>query len=65
MTPQEYRDALEELGLSIVGAAPVLGIDRRTAQRWAALDGPGPTDTAAILLRMFQIYGVQNPPPVE
>lgn len=35
MTPKQYRQALEKLGLSIIGAAPVFGISKRQAQRFA------------------------------
>lgn len=43
MTNEQYRNSLIALGLSIVGAAPVLGISRRQAQRYAADDEiPGP-----------------------
>lgn len=50
MTPTEYREALEQLGLSIVGAGPVIGVDRRTSQRYAAEGAP---ETVAILLRLM------------
>lgn len=43
MTSAQYRKLLERLGLTIVGAAPVLGISRRQAQRYAegnAIPGP-------------------------
>lgn len=43
MTSAQYRKLLDRLGLSIVGAAPVLGISPRQAQRYAAGDPiPGP-----------------------
>jgi len=41
MTADEYRDALDRLGLSQVGAADVFGVGRRTAQRFAE-EGPSP-----------------------
>lgn len=53
MTPQEYRDAIAELGLSIYAAGPVLGVSHRQSQRWAASYGSGPSETAAILLRLM------------
>lgn len=53
MTPQEYRDAIAELGLTITGAGPVLGVTPRMSQYWAATDGKGPSETAAILLRLM------------
>lgn len=43
MTPEQYRKTLDRLNLSIVGAAPVLGVSPRQAQRYAAGDPiPGP-----------------------
>lgn len=43
MTNEYYRTALKALGLTIVGAGPVLGISKRQAQRYAAADAiPGP-----------------------
>jgi hypothetical protein len=43
MTNEHYRNALKALGLTVIGAAPVLGISRRQAQRYAADDAiPGP-----------------------
>lgn len=36
MKTTEYRKFLAKFGLSIVGAAPVLGVSRRHAQRFAA-----------------------------
>lgn len=35
MTPDEYRSAIEKLGLSQVEAARLLGVDERTSRRWA------------------------------
>ena len=35
MTPDEYRAAIEKLGLSQVAAAKLLGVDKRTSRRWA------------------------------
>lgn len=53
MTPTEYRAALAALGLSIVGAGPALGVTGRASQKWARFDGPGPTETAAIAIRLM------------
>jgi DNA-binding transcriptional regulator YiaG len=46
MTPDEYREAIERLGLSQVGAARLLGIDERTSRRWAIgeRDVPAPAE---------------------
>jgi DNA-binding transcriptional regulator YiaG len=35
MTPDEYRTAIETLGLSQIAAARLLGVDERTSRRWA------------------------------
>ena len=36
MTPHEYREAIERLGLSQIAAARLLGVDARTSRRWAS-----------------------------
>lgn len=36
MTPDEYRQAIERLGLSQIAAARLLGVDARTSRRWAS-----------------------------
>jgi DNA-binding transcriptional regulator YiaG len=35
VTPDEYREALERLGLTQGGGARLLGVDERTSRRWA------------------------------
>jgi DNA-binding transcriptional regulator YiaG len=35
MTPDEYRAALDAIGLSQAGGARLLGVDERTSRRWA------------------------------
>lgn len=35
MTPDEYRETIETLGLTQNGAARLLGVDERTSRRWA------------------------------
>ena len=42
MTSAQYKAALKNLELTIVGAAPFLGISRRQSQRIAAGDSPVP-----------------------
>ncbi len=49
MTKAQYRAALKKLDLSIVGAAPVLGISRRQSQRIAAGDSPVPEPLEKLL----------------
>lgn len=48
MTPIQYKKALSKLGLTIVGAAPLLGISRRQSQRIAAT-GPVPALVGKVL----------------
>lgn len=56
MTNEDYRAALARLGLSRVGAAPVLGISRRQAQRYAAQDAiPEPV---ARLVALYLEHGI-------
>ena len=51
MTTEEYRAALDKLGLSIVGSAEYLGLSRRQSQRYA--NGTSPVaDPVAKLLRL-------------
>lgn len=50
MTANEYRAALEKLGLSQVGAAPILGVSPRTAQTYAA---EGPSGPASLAIRLL------------
>lgn len=46
MTPDQYRTAIETLGLSQVAAARLLGVDARTSRRWACgeRDVPAPAE---------------------
>jgi len=46
MTKDQYRDALSALGLSQVELGRLLGVDPRTARRWALgeIDVPGPVE---------------------
>ena len=50
MNATEYRAALTKLGLSQVGAAPLLGVSPRTAQTYAA---EGPSGPAALAIRLL------------
>jgi hypothetical protein len=51
MTAEEYRAALDKLGLSITGSAEHLGLSRRHSQRYA--NGATPVaDPVAKLLRL-------------
>jgi len=46
MTSDQYRAAIETLGLSQVAAARLLGVDPRTSRRWACgeRDVPAPAE---------------------
>jgi DNA-binding transcriptional regulator YiaG len=46
MTSDQYRNAIEKLGLSQVAAARLLGVDARTSRRWACgeRDVPAPAE---------------------
>lgn len=35
MSPDDYRSAIEQLGLTQGAAARLLGVDERTSRRWA------------------------------
>lgn len=52
MTPKQYADAIDRLGLSQRGAAKFLGIDERTSRKWIAGDARIP-ESAAKLLRLM------------
>jgi hypothetical protein len=49
MTAAEFRAAIQELGLSQVGAGVFFGRTRRTGQRWASGESPIPTAVAMYL----------------
>lgn len=50
MTPDEYRAALERLGMTQVGFARLVGSGERSSRRWAEQGAPG---AVAILLRLL------------
>lgn len=60
MTSAEYRSLIAALGLSIVGAAPVIGISRRASQYYAAGERAVP-EPVARLLRLL----ARSPAPGE
>ena len=49
MTPDEYRAAIEQLGLSQIAAAKLLGVDARTSRRWASGERDVPAPAARFL----------------
>lgn len=52
MTPKQYADAIERLGLSQRRAGRFLGVDERTSRKWIAGDARIP-ESAAKLLRLM------------
>jgi hypothetical protein len=55
MTGDEYREAIEKLKLTQVGAAEFLGVDDTTSRRWIADKHPIP-DATVMLLRAMVRY---------
>ena len=52
MTPKQYAEAIESLGLSQRGAGKFLGVDERTSRKWIAGDARIP-ESVALLLRLM------------
>jgi len=66
MTPNQFRTAIDRLGLSQARAAGLVGADPRTGRRWALGERPVP-ECVAILLRLLlakkiTIQDVENAP---
>jgi hypothetical protein len=55
VTPNQYRAAIERLGLSQRAAGPFFGVDERTSRRWAS---DGPPEAVAKLLRLMIKLGL-------
>ncbi len=49
MTADEYRTAIEALGLSQIAAARLLGVDARTSRRWVRGERDIPEPAARFL----------------
>ena len=52
MTANQFRSALDRLSLTQAGAARLVGVDERTARRWALGERSMP-EPVAILLRLL------------
>jgi DNA-binding transcriptional regulator YiaG len=50
MTPAEFRAALDRIGLTQAGAARLLGVDPRTARKWACGERDLPEPARRLLL---------------
>lgn len=55
MTPKQYADAIERLGLSQRGAGKFLGVDERTSRKWIAGDARIPESAAKLLRLMLRL----------
>ena len=55
MTPKQYAEAIERLGLSQRGAGKFLGVDERTSRKWIAGDARIPESAAKLLRLMLRL----------
>lgn len=55
MTPKQYADAIDRLGLSQRAAGRFLGADERTSRRWIAGDSAVPESVAKLLRLMIRL----------
>lgn len=60
MSPQEFHEALNELGLSQVDAARLLSVDPRTVRRWVAnpAEVTGPAEQALLAWQKLNRLGL-------
>jgi hypothetical protein len=55
MTPKQYVDAIDRLGLSQRAAGAFLGVDERQSRRWVAGDSAIPESVAKLLRLMVRL----------
>jgi len=55
VTPTQYADAIERLGLTQRAAGEFLGIDERQSRRWIAGDARIPEAVAKLLRLMIRL----------
>lgn len=55
MTPKQYADAIERLGLSQRAAGGFLGVGERQSRRWIAGDAAIPESVAKLLRLMIRL----------
>lgn len=55
MTPKQYADAIERLGLSQRAAGAFLGVEERQSRRWIAGDSAIPESVAKLLRLMIKL----------
>jgi hypothetical protein len=55
MTPKQYQDAIDRLGLSQRAAGWFLGVGERQSRRWIAGDAKVPESVAKLLRLMVRL----------
>lgn len=55
MTPKQFRDAIDHLGLSQEAAGVFFGYSARQGQRWANNERPVPVAVAKLLRLMIRL----------
>jgi hypothetical protein len=62
MTRQQYRDALDQLALTQVGMARLIGISDITSRRWArhGAHGPGPILIRLLVLGKIKVGDIEK-----
>lgn len=55
MTPKQYIEAIDKLGLSQRSAGKFLGVDERTSRRWVAGESAIPESVAKLLRLMIRL----------
>ena len=53
MTKTQFQDAIDTLGVSQIKASQLLGVNRKTAPRWARGESPIPHVVASLLRVMI------------
>lgn len=59
MTPKEFRDARQSLGLSQSELGRVLGVNPRTVRKWEHDNGTRPPNPIACRVVLWMLKGVQ------
>lgn len=60
MTPKQYRNAINRLGLSQVAAAHLLGVNPRTSRHWANDTSPPDSVRQVLQLRLAIIAAIEE-----
>ncbi len=65
MTPLEFKQSREALGLSVRDLAYVLGTEERTVRKWETESGIGPNPVAVRAVSWILDHGFQPPELLE